>query len=280
MMPIQFYDAHIHFFYEGPLERVKNKYLEIEGFLGGGLLILEKAPADTETVLRLVPRSYHCMIAPKTIYASPDSIQHLQTMDGLSFIPYLDIRFFLSEHLGAIENFIKKGYKAVKILYYPEKDDSIEVEGWERVLGRTVAESERVVADIIAECDRLHVPVLFHSDLNLYNEFTCELISAFPNVLFNIPHFGSSRKKMAETLSRYPNCYTDFSSLLSFMKKSPKAYLDFIRNFSDRVLFGSDALFGQPSVVQAYADFVKTLLEGELLEKVAWRNFRRFHCLE
>jgi hypothetical protein len=34
---------------------------------------------------------------------------------------------------------VQKGYKAVKILYIPEMDESLEIKGWERVLGRTVS---------------------------------------------------------------------------------------------------------------------------------------------
>jgi hypothetical protein len=276
---MQFYDAHIHFFYEGPLDWVKKKYLKSKGCLGGAVFVMEGAP-EVESVLKLVPRSYHDTISPEVIYSLVDSMQCLRTLGGLSFIPYLDIRFFLSEHICTIKHFVQKGYQGVKILYFPEKDELIGVEGWERVLGRTVSESERLVSDIVAECDRLCIPVVFHADLNRYNEYVCELISAFPNVLFSIPHFGSSRKKMTEALSRYPNCYTDFSSLLPFMKEAPETYRNFIKIFSDRVLFGSDALLGQPSVVKEYADYVKTFLEGDLLEKVAWRYFRQFHRLD
>ena len=276
---MQFYDAHVHFFYEDSVDLVKKEYLEMDGFLGASLLVLEEAPAEKESFLKLVPGAYHDMITPGIIYSSVDLVQWLRTSDGLSFIPCLDTRFFLSDHLS-IKHYVQKGYKVIKVLYVPEKDEAIKVEGWEHALERTVSESERLVADIVAECDRLGVPMLFHVDLNRYNGYVCELISAFPNVLFNVPHFGSSRKRMAEVLSRYPNCYTDFSSLLPFMKKAPEAYRDFIKTFSDRVLLGSDALLGQPSRVKEYADYVKTFLEGDLLEKVAWRNFRRFHRLD
>jgi len=276
---MQFYDAHVHFFYEDSVDLVKKEYLEMDGFLGASLLVLEEAPAEKESFLKLVPGAYHDMITPGIIYSSVDLVQWLRTSDGLSFIPCLDTRFFLSDHLS-IKHYVQKGYKVIKVLYVPEKDEAIKVEGWEHALERTVSESERLVADIVAECDRLGVPMLFHVDLNRYNGYVCELISAFPNVLFNVPHFGSSRKRMAEILSRYPNCYTDFSSLLPFMKAAPETYKDFIQTFSDRVLFGSDAILGQPSMVKVYADYVKTLLAGDLLEKVTWRNFRRFHWLD
>jgi len=205
---MQFYDAHIHYFYEGTVDSVKKEYLSMDGFLGAALLILEKAPSERELLLQMVPGSYHDIVIPGLNFSAAELVQLVNNKKGLSFIPYLDIRFFRSEDLGELKHYVQNGYKGIKILYVPEKDESLKVDGWERSLERTVPESERFVADIVAESERLGLPVLFHVDLNRYNEYACELFSSFPNVFFDIPHFGSSRKKMAEVLSRYPNCYT------------------------------------------------------------------------
>ncbi|MGV8059767.1 MAG: amidohydrolase family protein [Smithellaceae bacterium] len=275
---MQFYDAHVHFFYDGSLDSLKKEYLEMDGFLGATLIILEEAPAEKEIFLKLIPGAYHNMMVPDIIY-SPAHMSCLQASGRLSFIPCLDTRFFLSDHLS-IEHYIQKGYMSVKVLYVPEKDEAIKIEGWELALKRTVSESERLVADMIAECASLCVPVLFHVDLNRYSGYIYELMSAFPNTLFNIPHMGSSRKRMVEALSKYPNCYTDFASLLPFMKTAPEGYRNFIQAFPDRVLFGSDALFGNLSMVKEYVDYVKTFLGEDLLEKVTCGNFRQFYHLE
>ncbi|MBI4772810.1 MAG: hypothetical protein HY788_01295 [Deltaproteobacteria bacterium] len=89
--------------------------------------------------------------------------------------------------------------------------------------------------------------------------------------------FGGSRKKMAHFLSKYEHCYTDFSSLLPYMKKDPAAYRDFISSFPDRILFGSDALFGVPSMVKEYIEFADGFLDETLRDKVGRENYLRFH---
>ena len=145
-------------------------------------------------------------------------------------------------------DYVKKGYKGVKTLFVPELDGSISIEGWESSLGRNARGSEQVTADFMGERDRFGPPVLLRPDLRRYGEFTEEMLSAHPDPRINIPFFGGSQKKMAQLLSTYANRYTDFSSLLPDMKKDPKVYRDCISSFPERILFGSDALFGLPSM--------------------------------
>ncbi len=273
---MDFFDAHIHFFFEGPIEPLFDYYANIEGFRGGCLLIFDEAPEDHETVLAMIPTAYRHQVTDDTIHPGEDAIAFFKDKTP-SFIPYLDTRYFGSKHARNLERYRDKGFRGVKILYVPETDEQLGFDGWEQALGRSVAESEQVTADLMAECERLRLPVLFHVDLRRYGDFVSELLSAYPEVNVNIPHFGSSRKKMAGFLEEHGNCYTDFSSLLPYMKEAPDAYLGFIGSFRDRILFGSDEIFGMPSVLRDYIEYTGLLFDDDLKEKVFLENYTRFH---
>jgi predicted TIM-barrel fold metal-dependent hydrolase len=81
-------------------------------------------------------------------------------------------------------------------------------------------------------------------------------------------------------MDTYPNCYTDLSSLIPAMERDPDAYRNFIIDYQDQILFGSDALIGWPEYVASALRFVTRLLEeGEVLEKLTNRNYLKFHRL-
>jgi len=64
------------------------------------------------------------------------------------------------------------------------------------------------------------------------------------------------------------------SSLISFMEKDPAAYKGFIEQYQDRVLFGSDALIGQPERIESTLQFMKRFLEdAEIFDKLASKNY-------
>ncbi len=274
---MQFYDAHVHFFFEGPLEPLKHTYLNLPGFLGGGFIVLEEIPQDRDRILMMVPQAYHHLVTPELMTPAEELLDWMSGLAPLKMYSYLDTRFFTPRHVADLDRYIRKGYAAVKVLYIPEEDEFIGVEGWERALGRKLSDSEQLIADLAAGCDRLNLPMLFHVDLRRYGSFTEDLVESYPNIRFNIPHFGSSRKKMADFLNRFENVYTDFSSLLPFMQQAPEAYLEFIEEFSDRVLFGSDATFGLPNMVEEYVEYIEGFLEGDLKDRVVRRNFEKFH---
>jgi len=280
MEVMDYFDAHIHFFYQGSLDTLRDVYLDLEGLRGGSMIILEEAPERREQLYMMVPRAYHHMVSEEIWDPAPGFMQWFESLNGLQIIPYLDTRFFEQEQVDRLDTYVGKGYRGVKILYIPEEDTVIGVEGWQRTYQRSVRRSENLMADLIRHSNGLNLPVLFHVDLRRYGDYMDDLLTAYPEVRFNIPHFGSSRKKMAEFMARYPNCYTDFSSLLPFMKESPSAYRDFIVEFSDRVLFGSDATFGWPSMITEYVDFIRDFLEGEVRNRVVKTNFERFHGMK
>jgi predicted TIM-barrel fold metal-dependent hydrolase len=118
------------------------------------------------------------------------------------------------------------------------------------------------------------MPILIHVDLRRYGDFVGEMVGSYPKTNFNIPHFGFSRKAISSLLDKYPNCYTDMSSLISFMEKDPVSYKSFIQQYQDRILFGSDAVIGQPEIVQFTLHFIHRFLEDtEIFDKLVHRNY-------
>lgn len=151
----------------------------------------------------------------------------------------------------------------------------------ERAFNRNPKESERITSQLIESASIQDMPILLHVDLRKHGDFVAERIKGHPQINFNICHFGFSRREISSFLENYPNCYTDLSSLTSFMRKDPMSYKTFVKLYQDRILFGSDALIGQPNSVLRAMKFVTDFLgDQELLEKVFYKNYLRFHNFE
>jgi len=130
---------------------------------------------------------------------------------------------------------------------------------------------------IIESASSQDMPVLMHVDLRRYGDFVEEMIRSHPKTHFNLPHFGFSRKAVSFLLDKYPNCYTDMSSLEPFMEKEPLSYKSFIKDYQDRILFGSDAVIGHPEKVQSTLEFINQFLEDiEIFHKLVNKNYRSF----
>ena len=79
---------------------------------------------------------------------------------------------------------------------------------------------------------------------------------------------------MSVFLEDYPNCYTDMSSLVPFFEKDPLSYKNFMKQYQDRILFGSDALVAEPERVQSLLQFVNQFLgDEEIFYKIANKNY-------
>ena len=258
---MDFYDAHIHYFFKGPANKLFQEFQDNPNFLGGCLLMFEEVPASLDEALQMVPAAYHHVLTEEAIYTDKDAISLINNYSKPAFIPYVDTRYFNNENVNSFEVYMEKGYRCVKILYIPELDENIGIQGWEKSMGRSVSASEQITADIISKCSRLNLPVLFHVDLRRYGDFVFDLLSGYEDLYINIPHFGSSRREMTRFLERYENCYTDMSSLLPFIKDSPDAYMNFFKAFPDRILFGTDAIFGLPDMVWEYTKYINGCLK-------------------
>lgn len=279
---MKFYDAHIHFFYEGPLDQLRKSYAFLEKIGVGGLdaLILAEFPSETETLLKMIPGMYHEDVTDQTLENQTDPFPALKEAYPLKIIPFLDARFIGDGIEEKIETFSQRGFQGLKLLYVPEEDPVIRVGGMAKAFGRTIKESEEITSSVIESASRRGMPVLLHVDLRKHGAFISEQLRQHPQINFNIPHFGFSRREIGFLLERYPNCYTDLSSLAPFMKEDPGSYQDFITRYQDRILFGSDAVIGQPETVRSALIFLEEFLDDqEIFLRLVNKNYLKFHRL-
>ena len=80
------------------------------------------------------------------------------------------------------------------------------------------------------------------------------LVSRHRDTTFIAPHLASLADDpltLAETIEKHPNLYVDISARLPAMARTEvwrQAWRNIIREFSDRVLFGTDLIYDDPSV--------------------------------
>jgi hypothetical protein len=277
-----FFDAHVHFLWTGPFENVQEGWKSVvaQGLKGIAGIIKVNAPEDPEQYLKLIPAAYHHDL--DSGFLGKGSRAHASAareLGRLEVLAYLDCRF-LTKNDADLSTFVPLGFKGLKVLYVPEEDEGLELVGWEKFFGRTVEESRELVWSLIDQAVRLRWPVLMHVNLKRYREFAAEVLGAYPDHPFIIPHFGLSRKIMTGFLEKFSACYTDFASLLSFMREDPQGYLGFVTAFQNRVLFGTDATLGHPEWVLEYRDFVVDLIrDEEVRDKVLRANYVGLHSL-
>ena len=100
-------------------------------------------------------------------------------------------------------------------------------------------------------CEKNGVPILFHVNINNYENELERLLSKYPKLRIDIPHYMVSSKnldRVSQILTRYSSVYTDVSfgspeymaSGIHRSSKNAKDFRNFIFKHSDRILFGSD----------------------------------------
>ncbi len=260
---MEYYDAHIHFFYDCSLHELQQKIglLEKTGLLGINILVISEFPAEIDAYLKMIPGAYHPLVTREALENQKDPFEVMNLPRHLKIVPFLDARFMENNIEEKIKMYRQRGFKGLKLLYVPEEDITLRIGGMEKTFGRTCKQSEKITSLIIEQASSQGMPILMHVDLRRYGDFVEEMIRSHPGTHFNIPHFGFSRRVMSFLLEKYPNCYTDMSSLTSFMEKDPASYRSFIQQHQDRVLFGSDAVIGQPEIVQSTLEFINRFLE-------------------
>jgi hypothetical protein len=279
---MQFYDSHIHFYFKFPAEELKQVFSRLiqGGLIGFNALIFTEFPNDINTVLKMVPGVYHNNISIAALEMQQDPFPYFEWAAPLTIIPFVDARFIEHDIEAKMERFKQRGFKGLKLLYVPEEDRNIQVQGMEQAFGRPLKKSEEIAARLIGSAASQGMCVLFHVDLRRYGNFVAEMLQSHPAINFNIPHFGSSRKALSHLLENYPNCYTDTSSLVPFMMEDPESYKSFIRQFQDRILYGSDALIGDPERVASTQRFVDLFLDDQaIFHKLTCNNYLEFHEL-
>lgn len=276
---MEYYDAHVHFFYDCSLDELQQKLclLNRKGLAGINILVICEFPAERETCLRMIPGAYHSHVTREALENQKDPFEVIHATHPLKFAPFLDARFMEDQVEERVRGYRKRGFIGLKLLYVPEEDRAFQIGGMEKTFGRTPKQSEKITSLIIEEASALGMPILMHVDLRRYGDFVEEMIRFHPKTPFNIPHFGFSRRAMTLLLDRYPNCYTDMSSLISFMEKEPASYKSFIQQHQDRILFGSDAVIGQPERVESAFQFMNQFLEDrEIFQKLTNKNYQSY----
>ena len=277
---MQFYDAHIHFYFKFPAEELKQVFSRMiqGGLIGFNALVFTEYPDDIDTVRKMVPGIYHNNISMAALEMQQDFFTYVAWAAPLTIIPFVDARFIDQDIEAKMARCKQQGFKGLKLLYVPEEDANIRVQGMEQAFGRTVKKSEEIAARLIDSAAAQGMCVLFHADLRRYGSFVEEMLRSYPATKFNVPHFGSSRKVLSHLFENYPNCYTDISSLVPFMREYPESYKQFIRQFPDRILYGSDALISNPGHIESTREFLDNFLDDPaLVQKITCENYLAFH---
>jgi len=278
---MKFFDAHVHFIHQSSMDEIKNKLglMEENGCGGMDVLVIAEFPPDRDTVLKMIPGEYHRYITLETLENQRDPFPLLNSSCPLTIIPFVDARFIEEDMEQKVKTYRQMGFKGLKLLYVPEEDQLLRVGGMEKAFKRTHEESERITSRLIDGASSGNMPVLIHADLRKHGKFIEEMIRSHPYTNFNLPHFGFSRRAISSLLEKHPNCYTDLSSMVPFMKKDPVSYKSFIQRYQDKILFGSDALIDQPEQIHSALKSVGDILVAEeILDKIMNRNHNLFHA--
>ncbi|MDP2725723.1 MAG: amidohydrolase family protein, partial [Syntrophales bacterium] len=265
---------------KSPAEELKPVFSRLtkSGLIGFNALVFTEFPTEIKTALKMVPGLYHDSISLAALEMTRDPFPYFELAKPLKVIPFVDARFIDNGIEEKMERLKQGGFKGLKLLYIPEEDRAIRVEGMEQDFGRPLKKSEEITARLIDSASSQGMCVLLHVDLRRYGDFVKEMIRSHPKTNFNIPHFGSSRKAMSHLLETCPNCYTDTSSLGPFIMEDPVSYKSFILQYQDRILYGSDALISNSENVESTLKFVDQFLDDqEIFHKLTCKNYLAFH---
>ncbi len=277
---MKFFDAHVHFFHQGSMDEFRNKLdlMEENGLGGMDVLVIAEFPPALDDVLKMVPGEYHRYVTREALENQKNPFPFLSSPCPLTIVPFVDARFIGEDMEQKIKRYSQKGFKGLKLLYVPEEDQVLRIGGMEKAFKRAHKESENITSRLIEGAASQRMPVLMHVDLRKHGPFVEEMVQSHPITNFNIPHLGFSRRMISPLLERYPNCYTDLSSMAPFMEKDPGPYKDFVETYQDKVLFGSDALVDQPEQIHAAMTCVSRVLGDKgIVHKVMNRNYDLFH---
>jgi hypothetical protein len=238
------------------------------------ILVLAEFPSEIDTVLKMIPGEFHPSITEESLERQRDPFGVMNLPRHLKIVPFLDARFINDQIEAKIKTYHQRGFQGVKLLYVPDEDAILKVGGMKKAFGRTEEESEKITSLIVGEASSLGMPALIHVDLRKYGEFIADIMGAYSGINFCIAHFGFSRRAISVFLEDYPNCYTDMSSLVPFFEKDPLSYKKFMKQYQDRILFGSDALVAEPERVESLLQCVNQFLgDEEIFYKIAHKNY-------
>jgi len=277
---MKIYDAHLHFLFKCRSSDLQDHFNSLEemGVAGFSALILREFPDDINIVHQMIPAAFYDFLTLDMLYRQEHILPVIKQVKNQIIIPYLDARYIGTDIEQKMKAYHEEGFLGLKLLHVPEEDTVAKICGMEKAFGRTRSQSDKVTARIIECASGYRMPVLIHINLRNCSDFMAEILESFPQLNFNIAHFGSYRNGIGKFLDKYPNCYTDVASLIPVARKDPQGYLDFIREHQTRILFGSDAFIGEPEIARkASGFFMKHLNDLQIIERIFNKNYLEFH---
>ncbi len=148
---MEYYDAHIHFFYNFSLHELQQKIglLEKTGLSGMNILVISEFPAEIDTYLKMIPGAYHPFVTREALVNQKDPFAVMDLPRHLKIVPFLDARFMENNIEEKIKMYRQRGFKGLKLLYVPEEDITLRIGGMEKTFGRTCKQSEKITSLII-----------------------------------------------------------------------------------------------------------------------------------
>jgi len=230
---------------------------------------------DESTMWNLVPRWVENRGDP--LFHEAEDLLELARMVEPALLPLIDTRHLWGDVSTLLQGYVNRGFRGIKGIYLADDGNDLGVGNVPDTFGISLEQYHRREWEIFAFAETHDLPVLYHMDARRYGDVMRGLLDDFPGVRVNFPHFGIGRKAFRKILDRYPNVYTDISSMITHVQSKPASYRDFIHHYSDRVCFGSDAFLYTPETVLDYIRLVKDLeLPKEVEARVFSGNPRRF----
>ncbi|BBO81022.1 hypothetical protein DSCO28_15880 [Desulfosarcina ovata subsp. sediminis] len=275
---MKFFDAHVHVHILNSDWSTCFSSLQRMGLSGFCALVIAEFPNDEAVIKKMVPTWFHPFVSLRGLRNDASFLQQVPQTNRFEIKTYIDTRYVTENIDAVVEKYHRLGFSGIKLLFVPETDTGMQIEGMRKAFGRNLRASEEVTAQLVDSATRRKMSVLFHVDLREYYDFTEDMLNSFSATNFNIAHLGFSRRMVSGLLYRHENCYSDISSLSPFMKKQPEAYLDFITRYQDRLLFGSDAIIANPEHIKdAKLTFQNVVADTTVCAKVMATNYLRFH---
>lgn len=278
-MPPGIIDVHVHCFTGRRHAAEVTRGIELlrrAGLCHLAVVGLVNTHLDAETMWDLVPRYVENRGDPR--FNEVEDLLELSRRNRPALVPLVDTRHLWEDDVtAALEAYMARGFRGLKGIYLADAGNDLGIGNVPDTFGITLAQYQRREWEIFAFAAARDLPVLYHMDARRYGDLMGALLADFPQVRVDFAHFGIGRSAFRKFLDRYPNVYTDLSSMLPHIRGNPASYRDFILHYPDRVCFGSDALLYAPETVLDYIRMVRELnLPGEVEAQVFWDNPTRF----
>jgi len=276
-MPQEIIDVHTHCFTgRGDWELVRRQLADLHraGLRRVVVVGLVNTRLDAQAVWNLLPR-FDNLGDP--LFHEAEDLLELTRLSGEDLVPLVDTRHLWGKVPDALQGYLDGGFRGVKGIYLPDNENDLGVGNVPDSFGITLQQYQRREWEIFDFAHARELPLLYHMDARRYGDLMQALLEDFPGVRVNFPHFGISRKAFCKVLDRYPNVFTDLSSMLPHLRNNPDSYRDFIMHYPDRVCFGSDAMLYSLDSVFDYIQVVRDLkLPREVEDQVFCLNPARF----